>query len=73
MGQGHQAACARRGLQYFSAKDDVSKLTKIVVALKAEIVTAGLEPDVFDLDSPTLGVQRVVNELVYDTLTFVHR
>ncbi|KAK3272467.1 hypothetical protein CYMTET_19240 [Cymbomonas tetramitiformis] len=39
------------GGDYFSAKDDVSKLAKIVVALKAEIVTAGLEPDVFDLDT----------------------
>ncbi|KAK3244047.1 hypothetical protein CYMTET_46326 [Cymbomonas tetramitiformis] len=47
------------GGDYFSAKDDVSKLAKIVIALiKAEIVTAGLEPDVFDLDSPALGFVR---------------
>ncbi|KAK3234892.1 hypothetical protein CYMTET_54880 [Cymbomonas tetramitiformis] len=32
------------GGDYFSAKDDVSKLAKIVVALEAEIVTVGLEP-----------------------------
>ncbi|KAK3233583.1 hypothetical protein CYMTET_56140 [Cymbomonas tetramitiformis] len=46
------------GGDYFNAKDDVSKLAKIVVALKAEVVTAGLDPDVFDFDNPTIGVQR---------------
>ncbi|KAK3264584.1 hypothetical protein CYMTET_26687 [Cymbomonas tetramitiformis] len=59
---------------YFSAKDDVSKLAKIVVDLKAEIVTAGLEPGVFDLDNPTVldgGATCRERTLVYDTLTYI--
>ncbi|KAK3265305.1 hypothetical protein CYMTET_26001 [Cymbomonas tetramitiformis] len=46
------------GGDYFDASDDVSKLAKVIVALKAEIVTAGLDPDVFDMDNPTLAVHR---------------
>ncbi|KAK3234086.1 hypothetical protein CYMTET_55652 [Cymbomonas tetramitiformis] len=59
------------GGEYFDASDNVSKLAKIIVALKAEIVTAGLDPDVFDMDNPALVVHRSVNELVYDTLGYI--
>ncbi|KAK3239536.1 hypothetical protein CYMTET_50540 [Cymbomonas tetramitiformis] len=58
------------GDDYFDDSTEVSKLAKVIVAIKSEIVTAGLENDVFNLDNPALGgVQRFVNELVYDTLT----
>ncbi|KAK3276503.1 hypothetical protein CYMTET_15422 [Cymbomonas tetramitiformis] len=59
------------GGEYFDASDDVSKLAKIIVALKVEIVTAGLDSDAFDLDDPTLVVHRSINELVYDTLGYI--
>ncbi|KAK3239135.1 hypothetical protein CYMTET_50917, partial [Cymbomonas tetramitiformis] len=36
-----------------------------------EIITAGLDSDVFDLDDPTLVVHRSINELVYDTLGYI--
>ncbi|KAK3247214.1 hypothetical protein CYMTET_43272 [Cymbomonas tetramitiformis] len=44
---------------------------KVIVALKSEIATASLDTDVFDFDHRNLGVQRFVNELVYDTLTYI--
>ncbi|KAK3263756.1 hypothetical protein CYMTET_27461 [Cymbomonas tetramitiformis] len=59
------------GGDYFGDATDVSKLAKVVIAIKSEISTAGLSCDVFDLDNPTLGVQRAINELLYDTLTYV--
>ncbi|KAK3241212.1 hypothetical protein CYMTET_49001 [Cymbomonas tetramitiformis] len=43
----------------------------MVIAIKSEMSTAGLCCDVFDLDNPTLGVRRAINELLYDTLTYV--
>ncbi|KAK3285480.1 hypothetical protein CYMTET_6912 [Cymbomonas tetramitiformis] len=59
------------GGEYFDASDDVSKLAKVIVALKAQILTAGLDPDVFDMDEPTLVVHPCINELVYDTLGYI--
>ncbi|KAK3278287.1 hypothetical protein CYMTET_13764 [Cymbomonas tetramitiformis] len=59
------------GGDYFGDATDVSKLAKVVSAIKSEISTAGLSCDVFDPDNPTLGVQRAINELLYDTLTYV--
>ncbi|KAK3279647.1 hypothetical protein CYMTET_12480 [Cymbomonas tetramitiformis] len=59
------------GDDYFNDTTEVSKFAKVIVALKAEIPTAGLDPHVFDLDQPTLGVKSVVNEIVYDTLTCI--
>ncbi|KAK3269779.1 hypothetical protein CYMTET_21794 [Cymbomonas tetramitiformis] len=57
------------GESYFDDSTDVSKLAKVIVALRSELATAGLDCDVFDLDQPNLGVQRFVNELVHDTLS----
>eukprot|EP00854_Cymbomonas_tetramitiformis_P027872 gene27872-biopygen28912 len=59
------------GGDYFNDGTDVSKLAKVIVAIESEISTAGLDCDIFDLDHPTHGVQRVVNELLYDTLTYI--
>ncbi|KAK3269289.1 hypothetical protein CYMTET_22265 [Cymbomonas tetramitiformis] len=59
------------GGDYFGDSTDVSKLAKMVIAIKSEMSTAGLCCDVFALDNPTLGVQRVINELLYNTLTYV--
>ncbi|KAK3287732.1 hypothetical protein CYMTET_4771 [Cymbomonas tetramitiformis] len=43
----------------------------MVIAIKSEMSTVGLCRDVFDRDNPTLGVQRAINEMLYDTLTYV--
>ncbi|KAK3235899.1 hypothetical protein CYMTET_53930 [Cymbomonas tetramitiformis] len=59
------------GESYFDDSTDVSKLANVIAALRSELATAGLDCDVFDLDHPNLGVQRFVNELVYDTLTYI--
>ncbi|KAK3259031.1 hypothetical protein CYMTET_31952 [Cymbomonas tetramitiformis] len=59
------------GDDYFGNATTVSKLADVIVALKSELKNAGLETDVFDLDHPTQGVQRFVNELVYATLTYI--
>ncbi|KAK3246712.1 hypothetical protein CYMTET_43760 [Cymbomonas tetramitiformis] len=59
------------GGDYFGDATDVSKLAKMVIAIKSEMSTTGLNCDVFDLDNPTLGVQRTINQLLYDTLTYV--
>ncbi|KAK3245730.1 hypothetical protein CYMTET_44719, partial [Cymbomonas tetramitiformis] len=44
------------GGDYFNDGTDVSKLAKVIVAIKSEISTAGLDCDVFDLDHPTHAV-----------------
>ncbi|KAK3254418.1 hypothetical protein CYMTET_36365 [Cymbomonas tetramitiformis] len=51
--------------------DAVRDSPTVIVALKAEINTAGLDSDVFNLDEPTLVIHRAVNELVYDTLAYI--
>ncbi|KAK3279518.1 hypothetical protein CYMTET_12613 [Cymbomonas tetramitiformis] len=61
----------RLGDDYSGDAIDVSKLAKVIVALMSELTTASLGIDVFDLDHPTPGAQRFVNELVYDTLTYI--
>eukprot|EP00854_Cymbomonas_tetramitiformis_P023038 gene23038-27879_t len=47
------------GDDYFGDATDLSKLAKIIVALKSELATASLDvdmdTDVFDLDHPTPG------------------
>ncbi|KAK3242749.1 hypothetical protein CYMTET_47567 [Cymbomonas tetramitiformis] len=55
------------GDKFFGDSADVSGLAKVVVALKADLVTAGLDTDIFDLDNPNLGMQRFVNELIVTT------
>ncbi|KAK3236194.1 hypothetical protein CYMTET_53649 [Cymbomonas tetramitiformis] len=59
------------GDSYFDDSADVSKLAKVIVVLRSELATAGLDCDVSDTVHPNLGVQRFVNELVYDTLTYI--
>ncbi|KAK3285226.1 hypothetical protein CYMTET_7156 [Cymbomonas tetramitiformis] len=49
----------------------LDELADVIVALKSELKSDSQETDVFDLDHPTQGVQRFVNELVYDTLTYI--
>ncbi|KAK3283659.1 hypothetical protein CYMTET_8652 [Cymbomonas tetramitiformis] len=48
---------------------DTNKLATLVIALRQEILSAGLEIDVFNLDDPELVVHEDINKLVYDTLT----
>ncbi|KAK3232933.1 hypothetical protein CYMTET_56737 [Cymbomonas tetramitiformis] len=76
--KGRHRKCAKAirqhqlGESYFDNSTEVSKRVKVIVALnKSEIATAGLDADVFDFDHPNLGVQRFVNALVYDTLTYI--
>ncbi|KAK3237084.1 hypothetical protein CYMTET_52810 [Cymbomonas tetramitiformis] len=54
--------------QYFEAAKDSEKLSKIVVVLKNEFSSAGLDLSSFDFDDLTKAVIPKVNELLYDTL-----
>ncbi|KAK3272676.1 hypothetical protein CYMTET_19041 [Cymbomonas tetramitiformis] len=54
----------------FAGKDkDVAKLGKLIVLLKTEFSTAGLDFASFEFDNPALEVIPLVNELVYDTFS----
>ncbi|KAK3247265.1 hypothetical protein CYMTET_43235 [Cymbomonas tetramitiformis] len=56
----------------FAGKDkDVAKLGKLIVILKTEVSTAGLDLASFEFDNPVLEVIPLVNELVYDTFSEV--
>ncbi|KAK3279171.1 hypothetical protein CYMTET_12934 [Cymbomonas tetramitiformis] len=57
--------------QYFEAGKDSEKLSKIVVVLKNEFNSAGLELSSFDLDDLTKAVIPRVNELLCDTLACI--
>ncbi|KAK3250962.1 hypothetical protein CYMTET_39685 [Cymbomonas tetramitiformis] len=46
---------------------DIDKLGKVVVALKTEFMSAGLDVSSFDFEHPTRIIE-AVSELVYDTL-----
>ncbi|KAK3249105.1 hypothetical protein CYMTET_41455 [Cymbomonas tetramitiformis] len=46
---------------------DIDKLGKLVVALRTEFQSAGLDVSSFDFENPTRVIE-AVNELVYDTL-----
>ncbi|KAK3253681.1 hypothetical protein CYMTET_37077 [Cymbomonas tetramitiformis] len=57
---------------YFEADGgDTDKLARLVIALRQEILSAGLEIDVFNFDDPELVVHEDVNKLVYGTLTYM--
>ncbi|KAK3288765.1 hypothetical protein CYMTET_3771 [Cymbomonas tetramitiformis] len=56
---------------YFEAAGDSERLSKIVVVLKNQFGSAGLDLASFDFDDPTKGVIPKVNELLYDTIAYV--
>ncbi|KAK3239518.1 hypothetical protein CYMTET_50562 [Cymbomonas tetramitiformis] len=56
---------------YFEAAKYSEKLSKIVVVLKNEFSSAGLDLSSFDLDDLVKAVIPKVNELLYDTLAYV--
>ncbi|KAK3237582.1 hypothetical protein CYMTET_52354 [Cymbomonas tetramitiformis] len=57
--------------QYFEAAKDSEKLFKIVVVLKNEFSSAGLDLSSFEFDDLAKGVIPKVNELLYDTLAYI--
>jgi len=56
---------------YFSGTTDASLLSDLVVQLRTEFASAGLELASFDLDEPTALVVGKVNGLLYDVLQLV--
>ncbi|KAK3284792.1 hypothetical protein CYMTET_7575 [Cymbomonas tetramitiformis] len=57
--------------QYFEAAKDSEKLSKIVVVLKNEFSSAGLDLSSFEFDDLTKAGIPKVNELLYDTLAYI--
>ncbi|KAK3271286.1 hypothetical protein CYMTET_20355 [Cymbomonas tetramitiformis] len=57
--------------QYFEAAKDSEKLSKIVVVLKNEFSSTGLDLSSFDLDDLAKAAIPKVNELLYDTLAYI--
>ncbi|KAK3288202.1 hypothetical protein CYMTET_4310 [Cymbomonas tetramitiformis] len=56
----------------FAGKDkDVAKLGKLIVILKTEFSTAGLDLASVEFNNPALEVIPLINELVYDTFSEV--
>ncbi|KAK3239904.1 hypothetical protein CYMTET_50202 [Cymbomonas tetramitiformis] len=71
-----ESCCARVGSgrykeRYFEAAGDTGKLAKIVVILKNEFGSARLDLAPFDFEDPTKEDIEKVNELLYDTLTYI--
>ncbi|KAK3270870.1 hypothetical protein CYMTET_20750 [Cymbomonas tetramitiformis] len=57
---------------YFEADgSDTEKLARLVIAMRQEVLSAGLEIDVFNFDDPEKVVHEDVNKLVYDTFTYM--
>ncbi|KAK3240764.1 hypothetical protein CYMTET_49415 [Cymbomonas tetramitiformis] len=57
---------------YFEADgNDTEKLARLVIALRQEILSAGLEIDVFNFDDPEKMVHEDITKLVYDTLIYM--
>ncbi|KAK3246195.1 hypothetical protein CYMTET_44258 [Cymbomonas tetramitiformis] len=56
---------------YFEATGDSDKLAKIVVVLKNELGSAGLDLAPFAFDDPSKEVIGKVNELLYDSLAYI--
>ncbi|KAK3258182.1 hypothetical protein CYMTET_32764 [Cymbomonas tetramitiformis] len=50
---------------------DTEKLARLVIALRQEILSSGLEIDVFNFNYPEKAVHEDINKLVYDTLTYM--
>ncbi|KAK3273741.1 hypothetical protein CYMTET_18033 [Cymbomonas tetramitiformis] len=55
----------------FEAAKDSEKLSKILVVLKNEFSSAGLDLSSFDLDDLAKAVISKVNELLYDSLAYI--
>ncbi|KAK3252794.1 hypothetical protein CYMTET_37928 [Cymbomonas tetramitiformis] len=76
-GRHRQSAKAVRELslggkdQFFEAAKDSEKLSKIVVVLKNEFRSAGLDLSSFDFDDLTKAAIPKVDELLYDTLAYI--
>ncbi|KAK3272696.1 hypothetical protein CYMTET_19023 [Cymbomonas tetramitiformis] len=57
---------------YFAADgEDIDKLTRLVLTLRHEILSVGLDIDAFNFDDPALGVHEDVNKLMHGTLTYM--
>ncbi|KAK3233424.1 hypothetical protein CYMTET_56285 [Cymbomonas tetramitiformis] len=57
--------------QYFEAAKDSEKLSKIVVVLKNEFSSAGLDLSSFDLNDLAKAIIPKVGELLYDTIAYI--
>ncbi|KAK3269408.1 hypothetical protein CYMTET_22149 [Cymbomonas tetramitiformis] len=56
---------------YYRGTDDTDRLSELVVQLRTEFQSAGLDLAPFDLDDPTSLVIEKVNGLLYDVLALV--
>ncbi|KAK3270423.1 hypothetical protein CYMTET_21185 [Cymbomonas tetramitiformis] len=57
--------------QHYRGTDDTDRLSELVVQLRTEFESAGLDLAPFDLDDPTSLVIEKVNGLLYDVLALV--